>query len=126
MYHLSSDLKLDFREYIALPGNILDIATVNSRCMIIYSLDSFHVPFSTTVLADEDKQSSTPRLGSLILDGSGLWKQRDILQDAVANIDMEARGKDVGVEQGGDGGKSLSSLFYGIGNLRKRGLEDFE
>jgi hypothetical protein len=98
---------------------------VNDRCMIIYSLDSFHVPFSTTVVADECNQSSTPRMGSLLLDGSGYWKQRDILQDAVANFDLKARSKDFCVEQG-DGGKSLSSLFYGIGCLRKRGREDFE
>ncbi len=126
MFHLGSDLKLIFRERITLPGNLLDVAVVNHRCMIIYSLDNIHIPFSTTVMACMDDKKSIPLIGSLILDSSGHWKKHDILQDAVAGIESEVGSKAFCIKQKDNGGRTLSSLFYGIENLRKRGQEESE
>lgn len=126
MFHLGSDLKLVFRQYISLLGNVLDVTTVNKGCMIIYSLDNIHIPLSTTVMAGVDDKISKPLLGSLTLDTSGHWKQCDILQDAVLGIEPQASSRAVCKKKAIDGVESLSSLFYGIENLRKRGHEEPE
>lgn len=125
MFHLGSDVKLVFREYITLLGNVLDVAVVDNGCMIIYSIDNFHIPFTTTVMAGMDDQTAKPLIGSLTLDSSGCWKKRDILQDVVAGIESKARKSAVCMKQG-NGGGSLSSLLYGIETLRKRGQEEPE
>lgn len=125
MFHLGSDLKLIFREYITLVGNVLDVAVMDDRCTIIYSLDTFHVPFSTTKIACIDDQTAKSAIGCLTLDSSGIWKQRGIMQNVMASIESEARKNEGCMKQGNDGG-SLSSLFYGIENLRKRGQDEPE
>lgn len=122
MFHLGSDLNLVFREYITFLGNILDVAVVENKRMIIYSLDNFHVPFSTAVIADKDQQTTMATIGSLTLDRSGRWRQRDIMRNIVARIGSDAT-KDAGYMKQG---QSLSSLLYGVENLRKRGQEEPE
>ena len=126
MFHLGSDLKLGFREYVTLLGNVLDVAIWNDPCMIIYSLDNFHLPFSTTVPTVTDDHPSRHPIGSLTLDNFGHWKQRPILQDALAATESEMRSTAGLLEQGTSGGVSLGSLFYGIENLRKRGQDEPE
>lgn len=125
MFHLGSDLKLKFREYITFLGNVLDVAVVDNKCMIIYSLDNFHVPFSTTITAGIHDQKAKSTVGSLTLDSSGCWKQRDIMQDATASIEFKARKNAGYMKQGNDGG-SLSTLLYSIEHLRKRGQDEPE
>lgn len=126
MFHLGSDLKLVFRQYISLRGNVLDVTTVSKGHMIIYSLDNLHIPLSTTVMAGIGDKTPKPFLGSLALDASGHWKQYDILQDAVSGIESQARSKAFRLKAAIDGVESLSSLFYGIETLRKRGHEEPE
>ena len=125
MFHLGSDLKLNFRNYITLLGNILDVAIVDNSCTIIYSLDCFHEPFSTTTITDLDDQRAKAMIGSLTLDSFGCWKQRDIMQDVMGNIEFKARKNAGHIKQGNDRG-SLSSLLYSLENLRKRGYDEHE
>lgn len=124
MFHLDSDLKLTFREYIAFLGNVLDAAVVDNRCQIIYSLDNFHVPFSTTMIADADDQTRSP-IGSLTLESTGYWKQCDIMQDVMASIETKGRKDAEYINQGNDR-RSLSAFLYSIENLRKRGEDEPE
>ena len=126
MFHLGFDHKLDFREYITCLGNVLDVAVLDNRCSIIYSLDNFHVPFSTTQIADADEQTARSPLGSLTLDSSGYWKQCDIMQNVIAGLENKAARKDAyDINEGNDRG-SLSTYLYGIENLRKRGQDEPE
>lgn len=126
MFHLGSDLKLVFREYVVLHGNVLDVAIESDQRMIIYSLDNFHVRFSTRLIAGIDGNAAKPSIGCLKVDSLGHWKQYDILQDAVTVIESKARSKKLSSEQGSCREDSLSSLFYGIENLRKRGQDEPE
>lgn len=126
MFHLGFDLRLGFREYITCLGNVLDVAVLDNRCSIIYSLDNFHIPFSITQIADADEQTARSPLGSLTLDSSGRWKQCDIMQNVIAGLKNNEAKKDADdINQGNDRG-SLSALLYGIENLRKRGQDEPE
>lgn len=125
MFHLGSDFKLVFREYITFLGNVLDVAVLDNKCSIIYSLDNFHVPFSTTTIAGTDQQTARAPLGSLALDSSGHWKPYDIMPNIMTGLENKARKDAENINQGNDRG-SLSAFLYGIENLRKRGQDEPE
>lgn len=125
MFHLGSDRKMVFREYITFLGNVLDVVVLDNRCSVIYSIDNFHVPFSTTMIADTDNQAARSPIGSLSLDSSGRWKQCDIMQNVMAGLEKKAKKGAEDLNQGNDRG-SLSAFLYGIENLRKRGQDEPE
>lgn len=94
--------------------------------MIIYSIDHYHMPFSTTVFPSLEKQSSQPLLGAIILDTFDHWIQKIILEKTLANLTQSA---ETGWSYPGnfvEPGKSLSEFLYGIETLRKRGQENHD
>lgn len=126
MFSLDSDGNIKFRSTVSLPGNLLDVAVLYKQNAIIYSLDNYHISSSTVELASEEARLSRPFVGCMVFDDTGNLRQGDVLENAIANINRNAKAQQLCGEEGPGKGQPLSELLYSIENLRKRGHSDLE
>lgn len=123
MFSIDSEVEIRFRKHIPLPGNVIDVTPLVNKSMIIYSLDNYHTPFSTTVIESSEEQLSRPMIGCLCFDQSGHWEEVGSLKDSISCMQRIAKSQEprgYGLEKG----KPLRDLLYGIENLRKRANEE--
>lgn len=126
IFGLDIEAKIQYRGCCPVPGNVVDVTTLNETSTIIYSLDNCHVAFSTTVLASEAEQFSRPMLGYLSFDASGDWEGIGNLEHPITCMEQSAKAQEPVMNPGSENERSLRELLYGIENLRKRGQEDNE
>ncbi|MCJ1270810.1 tRNA (guanine-N(7)-)-methyltransferase non-catalytic subunit trm82 [Lobaria immixta] len=126
IFGLDIEAKIQYRGCCPVPGNVVDVTTLNETSTIIYSLDNCHVAFSTTVLASEAEQFSRPMLGYLSFDASGDWEGIGNLEHPITCMEQSAKAQELVMNPGSENERSLRELLYGIENLRKRGQEDNE
>lgn len=92
--------------------------------MLIYSLDNYHKPFSTTAATSASEQLSRPMIGYLSVDELGDWKDVCDVEDAMECMERSAKAEQPAVDPGSEKDRPLGELLYGIENLRKRGQEE--
>ncbi|OJD30952.1 trna methyltransferase [Diplodia corticola] len=94
---------------IPIAGNVLDVAAGSDG--VIISVDSIHVPGSTTARRSEQEAEQAARL---------LWADSAMVEGAMSGKEQLGRANqlDTAETSNSDG---LGELLYGIANLRKRG-----
>ena len=97
---------------------------LRNKSIIIYSLDNYHIPFSTTIIESSEEQLSRPMIGCLSFEDTGRWEEVDFMQDSIACMQRIAESQESVGCSGLEKGKSLRDLLYGIENLRKRVNEE--
>ncbi len=116
---------MQFRGCIRLAGNVIDVAALHDKSTIIYSLDNYHNPSSTTTIASAQEQVSRPMIGCMSFNDSGQWERAKFMENALARMEKSAKDQEP-IDSGVENGTPLRDLLYGIGNIRKRGQEDHD
>ena len=117
---------MQFNTSIRTEGNVIDFALLPNQHSVVYSMDPFHLAFSTVVAADTGKQSSRSLVGSLkYCMKSKIWKENEALQANLVAATRECSCSHVNGSQAGvDEGKPLAELLYSLESLRKRTSEN--
>lgn len=116
--------ELQFDATIQTPSNVIDLALLRNQSSVVYSMDTFHQPFSTDASADIGKLN--PPLGSLsYVTESRTWQVIEALQANLVTATRECAERNLRAPGiGTANGKSLTELLYGLESLRKRGSEN--
>lgn len=120
---------MEFREFISLPGNLIDAAVQQDKSRIIFSVDNYHSPSSTTAKAGPEERASRPMLECLSFDESEDYRRIRSVKSVVARVDQGAKAQEPAEDADSvmERGSTLWTLLYGVGTLRKRaGQEDHE
>lgn len=122
IYHMTSSRTLEYRQYLLLEGNVLDVAILHGQSSFLVSMDSVHIPFSMTMV---EKGGSRPALVaySYIAD-YGRWVRGHGIEHVLAAINDWDALQDCRSAKMDSNSPILSNLLYGIENLRKRGQEE--
>lgn len=124
MFRLDPDARMTFRKYFSLEGNIMDLAALENRQKIIYSIDHYHVSTSTTEIANREVQLSRPLMSSISLDQNGDWKQTKIFEEAIGGLLLKPETREPPAGSLQVGGKPLSDFLYSVESLRKQAQEE--
>lgn len=120
---------MKFLEFISLPANVIDAAVQQDKSRIIFSLDNYHSPSSTTVIASPEDRASRLMLGCMSFDESEDYKRIRLVKTIVARVDQHAKAQEPvdDADSVMERGSTLRTSLYGVGTLRKRvGQEDHE
>lgn len=110
---------MTFRQCLPAVGNILDLAIIESRSTILYSMDNIHEKWSTKVI---DKGPLRTSFGAVTFSASAQsWSPSAKCEGVTTVMSEEALARDEVLQAGGGKEPALSELLYSIENLRKRG-----
>lgn len=123
-FHLNEQEHMEYRGFSNVEGNVIDVAimTMNDKGAVLYSMDTIHKPFSTSMMEDGEA-GLRPSVGAFsFVPSSGSWQQASDLADTLLqNMEDCARSRPFFGQANAAKGKSLRELLYGLENLRKRG-----
>lgn len=120
---------MKFREFISLPGNVIDAAVHQDKSRIIFSIDNYYIPSSTTTIAGSEERASRPMLGCISFDKSEDHRRIRSEKNVVARVDHYAKAQEPveDVNSVMERDSTLRTLLYGVETLRKRaGQEDHD
>lgn len=120
---------MKFLEFISLSGNVIDAAVQQDKSRIIFSLDNYYSPSSTTTIARSEERASRPMLGCMSFDKSEDFRRIRSEKNVVEYIDQSAKAQEPAeyVDSVMERASPFRTLLYGIETLRKRaGQEDHE
>lgn len=117
---------MKFLEFISLPGNVIDAAVQQDKSRIIFSVDNYHSPSSTTAIAGPEERASRPMLGCMKFDESEDYRRIRSVYNVVAHVDQGAKAQEPTEDADSvmERGSTLRTLLYGVGTLRKRAGQD--
>ena len=120
----------------AAPGNIIDAAVLPDTATVLYSMDTIHSPFSTTMApgnteageqgrsrSHNNNENLRPSISALHYDSkSASWREYSESLPALLlqNVESCARSRPFVTQTTTAKGKSLRELLYGLESLRKR------
>lgn len=120
---------MKFLEFISLPGNVIDAAMQQDKSRIIFSLDNYYSPSSTTTIARSEERASRPMLGCISFDKSGDFRRIRFEENVVEHVDQGAKAQEPAedVDSVMERASNFRTLLYGVETLRKRaGQEDHD
>ena len=103
---------------VATEHNVIDVTVLGGSETILYSLDIYHEPFSTTIKSSKEKLESGRLFGSTRLDGLGGDEVKDNDQGIVGALNGWAQ------NQAAESQTECKPYSYSLESLRKRGQED--
>lgn len=118
---------MKFLEFISLPGNVIDAAVQQDKSRIIFSVDNYYSPSSTTTIACSEVRASRPMLGCMSFDEPGDYIRIRSEKNVVERVDKCAKAQEPAEDVYSviERAITLRTLLYGVETLRKRaGLED--
>ena len=98
--------------------NVIDITVLGGSGIILYSMDIYHEPFSTTIKSDKEKLESGVIFGSTRLNDCGGDGIENKDQSIVGALNRWVQG------QGIESQTEYKPYSYSLESLRKRGQED--
>lgn len=120
---------MKFLEFISLPGNVIDATVQQDKSRIIFSVDNYYIPSSTTTIARSEERASRPMLGCMSFDESKDYRKIRSEKNVVARVDQGAKAQEPAEDADSvtEMASTLRTLLYGVETLRKRaGQEDHD
>ncbi|KAG8527047.1 uncharacterized protein KY384_008476 [Bacidia gigantensis] len=107
-------------------GNVISTVALPNSEGLLFSIDSLHIPFSTTIVSDRSDQNLQAYTGIVwsSLSSSPPQKALNTAQKLRLSLDACASEHDLVEQKNVAKGKSLQELLYGLEGLRKRGSDD--
>lgn len=126
LFALNDKAGLEYRNYYAVEGNVIDSTVLHDRRSIIYSMDSVHKSFSTTTIDTDPEQKQRPSIGAIHFNVESQTWEKDKYLPVGLLLAMDERMKNQNLFERNDIGKgrSFRDLIYSIESLRKRGQEN--
>lgn len=125
MFLINSDAELEFQASVSLQNNVIDMVFVQQIDSVVYSMDTVHQPFSTTIGSSNYEQGLRRSVGAMQVTDLG-WEINTeatkilvgSMEDALAMRSTSSEETSSSMER-----KSLKELLYSLENLRKRGSD---
>ena len=111
-------MELDACNCIATEHNVVDITVLGGSGTILYSMDIYHEPFSTTIKSDKEKLTLGVIFGSTRLNDWGGDGIENKVESIVGALNGWAQ------SQGVENQTEYKPYSYSLESLRKRGQED--
>ena len=107
---------------------MLDVVVLQNRNGVVYSMDCVHEPFSTTILVPEAGRTVQPCIDALQYENQNLRpiQSAQLHGNLIPVMEACAKSQALVEQKNAAKGKSLRELFYGLENLRKRGVDDID
>lgn len=126
MFTLGGSAHIEANTTIHTESNVIGLTVLRHLSSVVYSMDTYHLAFSTDAPADTGKQISRSLVGSLsYCTDSQTWKENRALQAKLVAATRDWADSHLHVPQAvATKGKLLTELLYGLESLRKRGSEN--
>ena len=123
MFLMNSNAELTFQASISLEYNVIDMVFVPQIDSVVYSMDTVHQPFSTTVGSSNDEQGLRRSVGALQATDVGWEINTGTTKFLVESMKNAVTSQPTSSEETTVERRSLKELLYNLENLRKRGSE---
>lgn len=123
MFLMNSDAELTFQTSISLEYNVIDMVFVPQIDSVVYSMDTVHQPFSTTVGSSNEEQGLRRSVGALQATDVGWEINTGTTKFLVESMENAVTSQPTSSEETTVERRSLKELLYNLENLRKRGSE---
>ena len=122
IYSITSSHVLEFRQYLLVEGNVLDVAILHGQRTFLVSMDNVHLPLSTTTV---ENGGCRPALAAYsYVAESSRWVRGCDFEHTMRAVNRLVASQDLRFVKSDSKDSLLSGLLYGIENLRKRSQEE--
>ena len=113
--------------YGPLEGNVIDVAVIQDQRAVVYSVDTVHEPFSTTMVTNDQAQKERSTIGLMKITQNAnveMCMQQHQHPQLITAMEQCIQRQSFIYENSMAKGKSMRDLLYGLESLRKRGGEE--
>jgi len=126
MFSLSPGNIIEPNGSVSLEGNVLDVVCLKGWDYIVYSMDTIHKPFSTTVTADDQDQIVRFAIGAVRFNSAISSYEKIVapIRNLVTVMERVIKTQPSVSQEAKAKGRSTKELLYGLESLRKRGSDE--
>ncbi len=131
LFHFRIDTEAGKIEYMGtygpFKGNVIDVAVIQDQGVVVYSMDTVHEAFSTTMVASDQARKERFTIGFMKItqnERSEMCMQQHQHPQLVTAMEQCIQRQSFIHENSTAKGKSMRDLLYGLESLRKRGGEE--